>query len=121
VKNSKKTILRVAILLCVAGILLTITFGAIFIVSNSVHVDVQYSVNLSHTVKDSVVTLNAAVSNNGNPVGNGYIVDFYYSVDGGANWVHFDSRLTDVTGVVQTIYTATTNGGYDFRAIASIP
>lgn len=120
-KNSKKTMLRVAILLCLAGIILTIAYGMIFITSNSVHVDVQYSVNLSHSVEDSVVTLKATVSNNDNPVGAGYTVDFYCSVDGGANWIHFDSQLTEASGVAQSTYTATTNGGYDFRAIATVP
>ena len=121
VKNSKKTLLRIAILLSLAGVFLTVTYGIIFITSNSVHVDIQYSVTLSNSVIDSEITLNAAVSNNGSPVGAGYNVDFSYSVDGGTNWIWFDYQPTDTAGVAQTIYTATTNGGYDFQAIVTVP
>jgi len=120
-KNTKKTLFRIAVLLCVAGALLTITYGMLFIASNSVHVDVQYLVDLSHSVMDSEVTLDAIVSNNGDPIGNGYIVDFYYSIDSGANWIYFDTQITDDTGTVQSTYILTENGSYDFRAIATIP
>jgi hypothetical protein len=92
----------------------------LFIASNSVHVDVQYEVDLTHSVVDSEVTLNAAVSNNGNPVGAGYAVDFYYSVDG-SEWTYFDTQITGDLGLVQSTYVLTTNGGYDFQAIVTIP
>ena len=121
IKNSKKTILRLTFLVCLAGVLLTVTYGMLFISSNSVHVDVQYSVDLSHLVVDSEVTLDAIVSNNGNPVGAEYTVDFYYSVDDPANWIYFDTQITDVSGAVQSIYILTDNGEYDFRATVTIP
>lgn len=114
-------ILRLVLLVCLAGVLLTITYGTIFITSNQIHVDVQYEVNLSHTVTDSDIALNATVTNNGSPVEAGYTVDFYVSADGGIGWAHFDSQSTDATGVAATTYTATTNGGYDFKAIATVP
>ncbi len=120
-KNSKKTLLRVALLVCLSAVLLTITYGAIFITSNQVRVDVQYVVDLSFTVEDSEITLTADVTNNGNPVEPGYVIDFYVSADDGASWVHFDSQVTDGRGVAQSTYIATTNGGYDFRAIVTVP
>ena len=108
-------------MLSLAGVFLSVTYGALFITSNSVHVDIQYSVTLSNSVVDSEITLNAEVSNNGNPVEAGYNVDFYYSVDGGTTWVYIDSQLTDRFGVAQAIFEATTNGGYDFQAIVTVP
>ena len=120
-ENSKKKVLRVVLLVCFAGVLSAATYGAIFIASNQIHVDVLYAVDLSHTVADSDVTLDAAVTNDGIPVGAGYTVDFYVSADGGIGWAHFDSQPTDVNGVATTTYTATTNGGYDFKAIATVP
>ena len=113
--------MQIALLCCLAGALLTVTYGMLFIASNSVHVDVQYSVDLSHLVVDSEVTLDAVVSNNGNPVRAGYNVDFYYSVDSGTTWIYFDSQITDNSGAVQSIYVLTDNGGYDFQAIVTIP
>ena len=120
-KNSKKMLLRVFVLVCFAGILSAITYGAIFITSNQVHVDIQYEVDLSVIVTDSEIDLEAAVSNNGSPVGSGFIVDFYVSADGGVGWAHFDSQSTDGSGVASTTYTATTNGAYDFKAIVTVP
>lgn len=120
-KNSRKLFLTVVSLLCVAGVAVAITAGMIFITSNVTHVEIQYTVTLSSSVVDSEITLNAEVKNNGNPVGAGINVDFYYSVDGGTNWVYINYQPTDTAGVAQTIYTATANGGYDFRAIATVP
>ena len=120
-KNSNKKLLRVAILLCAAVAIITVTCGLIFVNSNSVHVDIQYSNTLSYSVADSEVTLTATVANNGNPVGAGYNVDFYVSADGGVGWANFASQSTDSAGVAQAVYTATTNGGYDFYATATVP
>jgi hypothetical protein len=119
--NSNKRLLRVAIFLCAATAITAATCGMIFISSNSVHVDIQYSNALSMSVTDSTVTLTATVTNNGNPVGAGYNVDFYISADGGAVWYNFASQLTDSSGIAQVVYTATTNGGYDFYATATVP
>lgn len=119
--NSKKILLRIAFLVCLSAGLLTATYGAIFITSNQVRVDVQYFVDLSITVEDSEITLAATVTNNGNPVGSGYVVDFYVSADDGAIWVHFDSQITNGQGIAQTTYITTSNGGYDFKAIATVP
>jgi len=118
--NSKKTLLCIALFSCLAVALSAVTYGMLFVASNSVHVDVQYEVGLTHSIMDSEVTLNAAVSNNGNPVGAGYTVDFYYSVDG-SEWTYFDTQITDDLGLVQSIFVITTNGSYDFRAIITIP
>ena len=119
--KSNKKLLRVAILLFAAGAVTTVTCGLIFINSNSVHVDIQYSNALSYSVTDSTVTLTAAVTNNGNPVAAGYNVDFYVSADGGTMWSNFASQSTDSGGVAQATYTAMTNGGYDFYATATVP
>jgi hypothetical protein len=119
--NSNKKLLRVAILLCAATAITAFTCGMIFINSNSVHVDIQYSNALSYSVTDSAVTLTATVTNNGNPVGAGYNVDFYVSADGGTIWANFASQSTDSAGIAQVVYTATTNGGYDFYATATVP
>ena len=118
--NSNKKLLRVAILLCAATAIITVTCGMIFINSNTVHVDMQYSNALSSSVEDSEVTLTATVTNGGAPVA-GYNVDFYVSADGGVVWANFASESTDSAGVAQVVYTATTNGGYDFYATATVP
>jgi hypothetical protein len=117
--NSKKTLLCIVIFSCLA-VLSAVTYGMLFISSNSVHVDVQYEVDLTYSVVDSEVTLNAAVSNIGSPVGAGYTVDFYCSIDG-SEWTYFDTQITDDLGFVQSTYVLTTNGGYDFQAIVTIP
>jgi len=119
-KTSKKSLLIVAAILCIAGSSLT-AYAAFWPESNVVHVDMQYSVALTSTVGNSVVTLNAAVTNNGLPVGAGIIVDFYYSTDGRVNWNYINTGSTDTGGVAQATYTVTVNGGYDFKAIATIP
>jgi hypothetical protein len=118
--NSKKTFLCIALFSCLVVALSAVTYGMLFVASNSIHVDVQYEVDLTHSIVDSEVTLNAEVSNNGNPVGAGYIVDFYYSVDG-SEWTYFDTQITSDLGLVQSIFVITTNGAYDFRAILTIP
>ena len=118
--NSKKKLLRVVILLCAAAAITTVTCGMIFVKSNSIHVDMQYSTVLSSTVTDSEVTLTATVTNGGVPV-EGYNVDFYISTDSGANYDCFASQNTDSSGIAQVAYTATTNGAYDFFATATVP
>lgn len=118
--NSKKTLLRIVLLSSLAAALLTVTYAALFAASNTVEVDVEYEVDLTATVVDTQVTLEAVVSNMGSPVGAGYAVDFYYSVYGSA-WVNFDSQTTDANGYVTTTYSITANGYYDFQAIATIP
>ena len=119
--NSNKKLLRVAISLFAATALITVTCGMIFINSNTVHVDMQYSNTLSSSVTDTAVTLTATVTNGGVPVGAGYNVDFYVSADGGAVWANFASVSTDSTGVAEVVYTATVNGGYDFYATVTVP
>lgn len=118
--NSKKTLLRIVLLSSLAAALLTVTYGALFIASNTVDVDVEYQVDLTATVVDTQVTLEGVVSNMGSPVGAGYAVDFYYSVYG-SDWAYFDSQTTDANGYVTTTYSITANGYYDFQAIATIP
>ena len=119
-KVSRKSLLVVALLLSVAGGSLA-AYGMIWVPSNVAHVDMQYEVNLSVlSVVGSEITLNAAVANNGNPVGAGIGVDFYYSLDGG-DWTYFATQSTDAGGVAQAQYTVTVIGGYDFQATAVIP
>jgi hypothetical protein len=120
INNSKKKLLRVAILLCAAAAVTAVTCGMIFVQSNTEHVDMGYLTDLSTTVTDSAVTLTATVTNNGNPVRAGLNVDFYCSADGGTSSM-FASQLTDSSGIAQVVYTATINGGYDFYAIVTVP
>jgi hypothetical protein len=118
--NSKKTLLRIVLFSSLAAALLAVTYGTIFIGSDPVHVDVEYQVDLTYTVQDTLVTLDATVSNNGDSVGANYVVDFYYSVYG-SEWAQFDTQITDASGHVQSTYAITANGSYDFQAIATIP
>jgi hypothetical protein len=119
-KIHRKPWLVVGLLLCIAGVSLA-AYAYIWISSNVVSVDVQYSVNLETiSVVDSGITLNATVTNNGLKVRPGLVVDFYYAVDGG-DWISFATQLTDDGGVAQAIYNATYNGRYDFKAGVNIP
>lgn len=119
-KTSRRPLLVVVLLLCIAAASLA-AYSYIWVASNRVHVDIQYAVNLSTSVSDSSITLNAAVTNNGVPVRAGIVVDFYYSVNGGVDWVYFATQLTNAGGAAQAIYTATVNGGYDFKAVVTVP
>lgn len=107
------------VLLCIAGS--SIAYSMFWVTSNTVHVDSQYNVVLSSSVSFSTVTLNAAVTNNGAPVGSGITVDFYYSTNGGVDWTYFNTGFTDAGGVAHAVYTVIANGGYDFRAVVTIP
>lgn len=118
--NSKKILLRIVLFSSLAAALLAVAYATIFIASDPVHVDAEYQVDLTHTVQDALVTLDATVSNNGNPVGANYVVDFYYSVYG-SDWTYFDTQYTDASGQVQSTYSITANGSYDFKAVATIP
>lgn len=118
--NSKKNLLRIVLLSSLAAALLTVTYATIFIASNSISIGVDYRIDLTYTVEDTLVTLDATVFNFGNPVGANYVVDFYYSVYG-SEWTYFDTQITDDSGQVQTTYAITANGSYDFQAIATIP
>jgi hypothetical protein len=119
-KTSRKPLLVVALLLCIAGVSLA-AYGMFWVTSsNTVHVDVQYTVDLSSSVSGSNVTLDALVRRNGAPIA-GIGVDFYYSVNSGVNWTYFATQTTAASGIAQAIYTITANGGYDFEAIATIP
>ena len=112
--------------LLVVGLLFSLAGGGlaaycyVYAISNVVHVDMQYTVVLSSSVADATVTLNAAVTNNGYPVRAGINVDFYYSLNG-VDYTLFTSQLTDTDGVAQAIYPAAFNGGYDFKAIVTVP
>jgi hypothetical protein len=62
--------------------------------------------------------LTARVRQNGNPVGAGISVDFYYSFNGG-DWIYFANGATNRGGVARATYRVNANGAYDFKAIAS--
>ena len=118
---SKKALLRIVLLSSLgAAALLTVAYAAMFIGSNPVHVDVDYQVALTSTVTGTTIDLEAVVSNMGSPVGAGIVVDFYYSVYGSTPAL-FDTQTTDASGHVQSTYSITANGSYDFQAIATIP
>jgi len=116
----RKALLVAVLLLCVGAVSL-VAYGYYFVTSEPVHVDMQYAVALEIvSVVDSNITLRAIVTNNGLPVRPGLVVDFYYAVDG-SDWIYFATGLTDEGYVAQAICTATHNGGYDFKAIVTIP
>jgi hypothetical protein len=120
----RKPLLVVVVLLCTVGGSLT-AYGVFRVTSNVVQVDIvnadmQYTVVLSASVSDSVVSLTAVVRDNGMPIGAGIAVVFYCSVNGG-DWTYFATELTNPGGVAHATYTATANGAYDFKAIAISP
>ena len=104
-------------LLCIAGSSLA-CYGTFWVTSNIVHVDVQYSVALSYSVRRDRVSLTASVTNNGSPVGAGINVEFYYSLNGG-EWTNFTTVPTNHRGVARATYRITVDGEYDFEAIVS--
>lgn len=119
-KMNKKSLLVIGLMLCIAGGSMA-AYAAFLVPSNVVHVDMDYVTTLStYSVVNSVVTLNAAVTDNGATVGAGINVDFYYSFNGGS-WTYFTTQPTDTGGIAQAAFTATVIGGYDFKAIANIP
>jgi hypothetical protein len=119
-KMRKKSLLLILSMLCVVGSCF-VAYGLYWVSSDPLHVDLQYSVVLSNpSVTGSKITLNAAVTYNGSPVGAGLNVDFYYSLNGAA-WANFDSKTTDAGGVAQSVFDSTTNGSYDFMATVTIP
>ena len=116
-KTTKKTLVAVVLLLCISGSGLT-AYGMFWVTSNIVHVDMQYSVELSISGSNRAVSLTARVRHNGNPVGAGINVAFYYSLNGGI-WTYFTTQSTNRGGVAHATYTATANGAYNFKAIVS--
>lgn len=106
------------LLLCIAGTNLA-TSGLILVISNIVHVDFEYTVSLSASGSNSVVSLTARVRFNGNPAGAGIAVDFYYSLNGG-DWIYFATQPTNRGGVARVTYALTANGDYNFTATANI-
>lgn len=118
----RKPLLIVGLLLSIAVVSL-VAYGYIFAISDPVHVDVQYAVKLETvSVVNSVITLKATVTNTGpGLVGVGLNVDFYVSIDGKITWNYFATQPTGGAGVATKTYTATANGGYDFKAIVTVP
>jgi hypothetical protein len=116
-KTSRKSLLALVLLLSIAGGG-SATYGMFWVTSNVVHVDMQYTVALSVSVSNRVVSLTARVRNNGKPVGAGVNVAFYYSLNGG-DWTYFTTQSTNPGGVAHATYTATANGAYEFKAIVS--
>jgi hypothetical protein len=116
-KMSGKSLLTLVLLLCIAGSSL-VAYGMFWVTSNIVHVDMQYTVVLSSSASNSVVSLTARVRNNDKPVGAGINVAFYYSLNGGI-WTYFATQSTSRGGVAHATYTVTANGAYNFKAIVS--
>jgi len=118
-KTSRKSLLVVALLLCIGGGSLA-AYGFIFVDSNIVNVDMQYAVALSSLVTDSTVTLDAAVTYGPNPARAGLNVDFYYSLNGDP-WKYFDSKTTDAGGIARSVFLANQTGAYQFYATVTVP
>jgi hypothetical protein len=116
-KNGNKTLLLFLLFLCIAGAGLA-TNGLIFVTSNIVHVNAEYTVLLSVSGSNTRINLNARVRFNGNPVGAGINVDFYYSLNG-SDWIYFATEATNRGGVARVTYTVTIDGDYNFTATVS--
>ena len=117
-KNSKKPFVTFTFFIALAGASLA-TSGLIVITSNIVHVDVEYTVLLSASASNTNIMLTARVRFNGNPVGAGINVNFYYSLNGG-DWIYFATEATNRGGVARVRYTATIEGAYNFTATVSL-
>jgi hypothetical protein len=91
-------------------------YGMFFVTSNIVHVDMQYTVDLTISGQNNV-RLTASVTQNGNPV-RGIDVAFYYSFNGG-DWIYFATSTTNGGGFARASYRITGNGVYDFKAMVS--
>jgi hypothetical protein len=117
-KHFKKPLLAVVLFLCLTGAGFAAA-GVILVASNIVNVNVQYTVSLSVSAANSVISLTARVKLNGNPAGSGINVDFYYSLNGG-DWTYFATETTNSGGIARVRYTATSSGAYEFSAIARI-
>jgi len=92
--------------------------GLILVASNIVHVNAEYTVLLSVSGGNTRKLLTARVRFNGNPVGAGINVDFYYSLNGG-EWTYFATETTNSGGMARVTYTATIEGVYNFTATVS--
>jgi hypothetical protein len=112
-----RKLLVVALLFCIACSSLA-AYGMFQVGSNIVHVDIQFAVALNVKVSRTRVSLAATVTNNGNPVGAGIDVEFYYSLDGG-DWILFATQSTNSRGVTGTMFLLTSDGEYEFKAITS--
>ncbi len=110
--------MAVVLLLCIVGSSLAAD-GMLWVTSNIVHVDLQYTVVLSSSVLGNVVSLSAVVRYNGRPVGAGIDVEFYYSFNGG-EWTYFTTQPTNRGGVAHAKFTMTVNGEYSFMATVSM-
>jgi len=116
-KTTKKTLVALVLLLCISESGLA-AYGMFWVTSNIVHVDMQYSVELSISGSNRVVSLTARVRHDGNPVGAGIKVDFCYSFNGG-DWTYFATEATNRGGVARATYGVSADGAYDFKAIVS--
>ncbi len=116
-KMSRKSLLVVALLLCLAGNGLAVN-GMFWVTSNIVHVDLRYTVALSSSTSNSVVSLTAKVRENGKPAGAGINVAFCYSVDG-IDWTYFATQPTNHGGVAHATFAMTDNRTYNFNAIVT--
>ncbi len=116
-KKFEKPLVFVVLFLCLVGGGLTVS-GMFWITSNIVHIDIQYTVDLSVSGGGRNVVLNARVSLNGAPVGAGINVDFYYSFNSG-DWIYFGSDVTNGGGNARATFRIMANGAYSFKAVVS--
>jgi hypothetical protein len=114
-KKFEKLVVLIVLFLCLVGSCL-MAYGTFWVTSNMVHVDIQYTVDMSISRGGRNVVLNAKVSLNGAPVGAGINVDFYYSFNRG-DWVCFATDFTNGGGNARATYRITANGSYDFKAV----
>jgi hypothetical protein len=116
-KTPIKTLLALVLTFFMAGSDLA-AYGIFHVTSNTVHVDLQFTINLFSSIRNDEVALTARVRINGNLVGDGIDIAFYYSHNGG-EWTHFTTKTTNRGGIARTTYTIAAIGTYDFRAEVS--
>jgi hypothetical protein len=96
--------------------------AAYSVYSNVAGVTLNYQVALTiPSVSGSTITLQAAVTNNGNPVGSGMTVHFWLSNVNGDLGDYLGYAYTDGNGNAWMTYNANNNGDWYFRARVDVP
>jgi hypothetical protein len=120
--KGKRKLLLASVL--IAFVAVGVAYAAFQVVSNIVYVSMDYTVTLSTSTTNSIVTLTAYVTN-GTIAENGIRVDFYWYNYTTSAWNWFDYEYTGAngwsSGYCFSTFTAKANVQYAFKAVASVP
>lgn len=119
-KMAKKSLLVVALLLCIAGGSLA-AYAAFTVTSNTVEVVLNYNVTLTESVSGSVITLDALVTNGTTPISGISVTFFDTTISGAPGSFNVNPATTNLTGFAEVTYTVGGNGDWTFSAVANIP